>query len=107
MEASVIGDNTGLQSELDESVRIKIKTISELPPFIREKRNSGKSVVLAHGVFDLMHIGHIRHLEAAKKEGDILIVSITGDGYVNKGPERPVFKETLGAEAVAALSYVD
>ena len=107
MEASVIGDNTGLQSELDESVRIKIKTISELPPFIREKRNSGKSVVLAHGVFDLMHIGHIRHLEAAKKEGDILIVSITGDGYVSKGPERPVFKETLRAEAVAALSYVD
>lgn len=64
-------------------------------------------VVQSHGVFDLLHIGHIKHFQAAKKQGDILIVTITPDRFVNKGPNRPRFTESLRAEAVAALDCVD
>ncbi len=67
----------------------------------------GKSVVHCHGVFDLMHIGHIRHFEQAKAFGDVLIVTITPDAYVNKGPNRPVFTETHRAATIAALACVD
>ncbi len=52
---------------------------------------AGKTVVQAHGTFDLLHLGHVRHLEAARKLGDVLIVTVTADRFVNKGPGRPVF----------------
>jgi rfaE bifunctional protein nucleotidyltransferase chain/domain len=67
----------------------------------------GKTVALAHGVFDLLHLGHVRHIEAAAREGDILILTITADRFVNKGPGRPVFTEQLRAEMLAALEFVD
>jgi rfaE bifunctional protein nucleotidyltransferase chain/domain len=67
----------------------------------------GKITVLCHGTFDLMHTGHIRYLQRAKQEGDVLFVSVTGDAYVNKGPGRPVFNEQLRAENLAALACVD
>lgn len=73
--------------------------------FIEVRR--GKRVVHCHGVFDLLHIGHIRHFKRAKSSGDILIVSVTPDCYVNKGPGRPVFNQELRAEAVASLGVVD
>ncbi len=66
-----------------------------------------KKIVHCHGVFDLLHIGHIRHFEQARRLGDILIVTVTPDIYVNKGPHRPVFNENLRAEAIAALDIVD
>jgi len=66
-----------------------------------------KTVVQCHGVFDLLHIGHIKHLHHAKNFGDILIVTITADKFVNKGPGRPYFSEYLRAEALASLSCVD
>ena len=84
----------------------KVKTIEE----IVERRNSlhsTKKITLCHGVFDLLHIGHIRHLKEAKKRGDILVVTIIPDIYVNRGPHRPIFNEVLRAEAVAALDWVD
>ena len=56
-------------------------------------RDAGKKVVLCHGVFDLLHYGHIEHLEEAKKQGDILVVSVTAAKYVNKGPGRPYFDD--------------
>ena len=65
------------------------------------------SVVHAHGVFDLLHVGHISHLSQAKELGDCLVVSITPDEYVNKGPNRPAFTEQLRAEALASLEVVD
>ena len=71
------------------------------------RNNSKKVIVQCHGVFDLVHIGHIRHFEEAKSLGDILIVSVTPDSYVNKGTNRPVFSEELRAEAIAALDCVD
>lgn len=65
------------------------------------------SIVLAHGCFDLLHIGHIRHLNAARALGDWLIVSVTSDRYVNKGPGRPAFTEDERVEALEALRFVD
>lgn len=65
------------------------------------------TVVQAHGAFDLLHLGHIRHLEAAKKLGDVLIVTITADRFINKGPGRPVFSEGARMETLEALSCVD
>ena len=91
----------------ENNVRLKIKSLDELALLLADRQNKGSKVVLAHGVFDLLHIGHIRHLEAAANEGDFLIVTLTADKFVNKGPDRPVFSELLRAEAVAALECVD
>jgi rfaE bifunctional protein kinase chain/domain/rfaE bifunctional protein nucleotidyltransferase chain/domain len=87
----------------------KIKTIEELAKVLASLRAQGndKKVVQCHGVFDLLHIGHIRHFEQAKKLGDVLVVTVTPDRYVNKGPHRPAFTEGLRAEAIAALDCVD
>lgn len=64
-------------------------------------------VVHCHGVFDLLHYGHLKHLESAKKLGDILVVTLTPDHFVNKGPDRPVFSDRQRAEFIAALGFVD
>ena len=85
----------------------KIRTIEELAGITQQLRNAGKAVVQAHGTFDLLHLGHVRHLEAARRLGDTLVVTVTADRFVNKGPGRPVFTEWLRAEMLAALSYVD
>jgi rfaE bifunctional protein nucleotidyltransferase chain/domain len=85
----------------------KILSLDELAERSRALKAEGKRVVLCHGTFDLMHAGHIRHMQRAKLEGDILLVTVTGDAYVNKGPGRPVFNEQLRAEYIAALACVD
>lgn len=66
-----------------------------------------RRIVQAHGCFDLLHLGHIRHLEAAKEAGDWLVVTITADRYISKGPGRPVFTAIERAEAVDSLRCVD
>ena len=68
---------------------------------------SPAKIVLCHGCFDLIHLGHIRHLTEARKLGDKLIVSVTSDRFVNKGKNRPRFTEAERAEALSALSCVD
>jgi len=85
----------------------KVKDLEELASKISFLRANSKKIVLCHGVFDLLHIGHIRHLEEAKALGDVLVVTITPDQYVNKGPHRPAFPQDLRSEAVAALDCVD
>lgn len=85
----------------------KIVSLDELASIARGAKKKRKKVVLCHGVFDLLHPGHIRHFEEARAQGALLLVTITPDKYVNKGPGRPVFTETLRAEAVAALLIVD
>lgn len=85
----------------------KIEQIEELAETLVSIRAGHKKIVHCHGVFDLLHIGHIRYFEQAKKLGDILVVTVTPDRYVNKGPHRPVFKEELRAEAIGALDSVD
>ncbi|MBI3548172.1 MAG: adenylyltransferase/cytidyltransferase family protein [Elusimicrobia bacterium] len=85
----------------------KIKSIGELSSLLKGAKKARKTVVLCHGVFDLLHPGHIRHLFAAKRQGDLLIVTVTRDEFVNKGPGRPVFNQNLRAESIAALGCVD
>src|SRR5438309_12087376 len=85
----------------------KIRTLDELAAALERERARGRRVVLCHGVFDLLHPGHIRHFEAARREGDLLVVTVTPDRFVNKGPGRPVFNQRLRAESVAALVPVD
>jgi rfaE bifunctional protein nucleotidyltransferase chain/domain len=70
-------------------------------------KSRGLKVGLSHGVFDLVHPGHIQHFTAAKKQVDILVVSITADQYVNKGPGRPIFNEEIRLSTLAALQSVD
>src|SRR6267154_2497346 len=84
----------------------KILTLSELAAKARAFRAGGLIVVQAHGTFDLLHLGHVRHLEAARALGDVLVVTITADRFVNKGPGRPVFTEALRAEMLTALHFV-
>ena len=85
----------------------KIKTLDESSDIIQVLKSEGKQVIHCHGVFDLLHLGHIRHFEAAKHEGDMLIVTVTPDEYVGRGPGRPVFNQRLRAESIAALQCVD
>jgi len=86
---------------------LKVKKLEELAEILSSLRAEGKKIVHCHGVFDLLHIGHIRHFEQAKNLGDILVVTVTQDKYVNKGPHRPAFPENLRAESIAALDCVD
>lgn len=84
---------------------LSLESLSEV---VQQRRSSeGLRVVHCHGVFDLLHIGHLRHLEAARNLGDLLVVTVTPDRFVNKGPGRPAFPENLRAEALASLAYVD
>jgi len=85
----------------------KILDLHQLSQKVWRAKSERKKVVHCHGVFDLLHIGHIRHFEQAKKMGDVLIVTVTPDRFVNKGPNKPVFNENLRAEAIAALEIVD
>ncbi len=85
----------------------KIRTLDELAAVIDELQRGGKVVAQAHGTFDLLHLGHVRHLQAARRHCDVLIVTVTADKFVNKGPGRPVFTEALRAEMLATLEYVN
>jgi cytidyltransferase-like protein len=73
----------------------------------RHVRRDGGIVVQAAGCWDLLHIGHIKHLQVAKSLGNVLVVSVTSDRYVNKGTGRPRFPSPLRADSVAALDCVD
>jgi len=81
----------------------------ELLERITTDRAQKQSIVFANGAFDLLHVGHIRYLEGAKREGDRLVVAINSDASVRglKGPNRPVLPESDRAELVAALRAVD
>ena len=85
----------------------KILPLHDLARGLEASRRTGLKIVQCHGCFDLMHIGHIRHLQAARAMGDLLVVTVTADAHVAKGEGRPVFTEALRAEALAALVCVD
>jgi rfaE bifunctional protein nucleotidyltransferase chain/domain len=74
-----------------------------------KKRYPGKTIVLTNGCFDLLHVGHVRYLFAAKQLGDVLVVGLNGDESVRelKGPTRPINSESDRAELLAALEMVD
>lgn len=86
---------------------MKILEMEELAKKLHELKSQGKKIVLCHGCFDLMHPGHIKYFQASKKMGDILVVTVSQDIYVDKGDGRPVYNQTLRAESIAALECVD
>jgi len=70
-------------------------------------RQKKKRVVLCHGVFDLVHPGHINHFKSAKKFGDILVVSITADHFINKGHNRPLFNSENRRKILSEMTVID
>jgi rfaE bifunctional protein nucleotidyltransferase chain/domain len=85
----------------------KIINFQDAIDFFRDIKSTGKSIALCHGVFDLLHPGHLRHLAKARELADIVVVSITADKFVNKGPGRPAFNENLRSESLTNLISVD
>lgn len=85
----------------------KILGVPALAERIAALKQQGLRIVHCHGVFDLVHPGHIRHLKAARRQGDVLVVTTTADRFVDKGPGRPAFNEQLRAEFLAAIACVD
>lgn len=85
----------------------KIHDLDSLASLLSRLKGEGRRIVHCHGVFDLLHPGHIRHLQAARGQGDVLVVTITADTFVNKGPGRPAFNHHLRAHTLAAIAAVD
>jgi rfaE bifunctional protein kinase chain/domain/rfaE bifunctional protein nucleotidyltransferase chain/domain len=85
----------------------KVLTEEQMRELIHQLKDEGKAVVQCHGVFDLLHPGHIAHFEEARAHGDLLIVSVTSDEFVNKGPGRPILSAELRATMLAALQVID
>ena len=85
----------------------KILSIEKLAEKVASAKAEGKKMVHCHGVFDLLHIGHIRHFEEAKSYGDLLVVTVTADAHVNKGSNHPAFTSELRLQALASLEVVD
>ena len=85
----------------------KIYTIAEIQKVISKVKMQKKTVALCHGVFDQLHIGHVHHLAQAKKMADYLIVTITADKYVKKGPGKPYFNELNRLKMLASLEHVN
>ncbi|MBF0118156.1 MAG: D-glycero-beta-D-manno-heptose 1-phosphate adenylyltransferase [Desulfobacterales bacterium] len=85
---------------------LDIEKIEERLTFLKKE---GKRIVFTNGCFDIMHVGHVRYLESAKKEGDILIVGLNSDISVRtiKGIKRPIINQQQRAEVLSALSCVD
>jgi len=76
---------------------------------IRKLQKAGKRIVFTNGCFDILHVGHVRYLSAARREGDILVVGLNSDVSVEsiKGKNRPIVSQDQRAEVLAGLSYVD
>lgn len=89
--------------------REKIVTRGDLKEFLRRAKADGQRIVFANGCFDILHVGHARYLEEAKRQGDILVVGVNSDLSAGrlKGPGRPILAESARAELVAALGAVD
>lgn len=91
------------------NTRSKILSRADLQTRLAQHRAGGKQIVLANGCFDILHAGHVRHLEGARREGDVLVVAINSDASVCglKGPGRPILSAPARGELVAALAVVD
>lgn len=93
----------------NRAARSRVLALADLLELRREWREAGLRLALTNGTFDLLHIGHLRYLEAARSQGDLLVVGINSDASVRgyKGPGRPVVPQEERAEMVAALRCVD
>lgn len=87
----------------------KLKTLDQLKTIIALERRQGRTIVLANGGFDLIHAGHVRYLEEAKRRGDVLVVAVNSDASVRKlkGSGRPILPQAERAEILASFSCVD
>ena len=87
----------------------KIVELEELSDRCEKLRSAGKNIVATNGCFDLLHVGHVRYLQAARALGDLLVVGLNGDGSVHelKGAGRPITTQADRAELLAALACVD
>jgi rfaE bifunctional protein nucleotidyltransferase chain/domain len=87
----------------------QVVTLPELAARVAESKAAGRKIAFANGHFDLLHVGHLRYLEAARKEGDVLVVGINSDESVRrlKGPDRPIVPQEERAELLAGLVPVD
>lgn len=87
----------------------KIKTLNELIRIVQKLKSENKKIVTTNGVFDILHYGHVKYLEEAKKLGDVLVVGVNTDKSVkqNKGDKRPINDEKSRLSVLAALESVD
>jgi rfaE bifunctional protein nucleotidyltransferase chain/domain len=90
-------------------MRYQPTTLAEAEAMVERLRHAGQSIVFTNGVYDLVHPGHVRYLQAARALGDALIVGVNSDRSVraSKGPQRPIIPEAERAEVIAALDCVD
>ncbi len=85
----------------------KEKGLDELELIKKDAKSRGLKIILAHGVFDLLHYGHMMYLEQSKNLGDLLVVSVVADRFVKKGPGKPFYNQNIRLYSIAALEYVD
>ena len=85
----------------------KIIDFFDVEKILKQIKRKGKKIVHCHGVFDLLHIGHLEHFKSAKKYGDILVISVTPDKFVQKGFERPYFNSEQRMESLASIEVVN
>lgn len=91
-------------------MREKIKRRADLAAELATRRANRERIVFTNGCFDLMHVGHVRYLEAARALGDLLVVGVNSDESVRalqKGPDRPIVPQDQRAEVLSALACVD
>lgn len=87
----------------------KIKKRKELTKIVEQLKNEGKTIVTTNGTFDLLHYGHVKLFEYAKKQGDILVIGMNSDKSVKKykSKNRPIINQRYRAEVLAAIQYID
>ncbi len=83
---------------------VRKEDFAEIKLLLKEQK---KKIILCHGVFDLVHPGHVIHFEEAKAMGDVLVVSVTAAEYVRKGPGRPYFDDDMRLKFLSAINCID
>lgn len=102
-------NTNGCVNQTETKSKDRILSRADLVGRVHEARQNGAKIVLANGCFDVLHVGHIRYLQAAKAQGDLLVVGINSDSQVAvlKGLGRPIMAESERAEMVASIAAVD
>lgn len=90
-----------------ETTDSKLLSLTQLEKTVSTLKEEKKTIALCHGVFDLLHPGHISHFEQASELADILIISLTSDRFVNKGPGRPLFTDKVRAHSLCNITHID
>ena len=85
----------------------KLKDLDQLAQEIQLRKSSKQVVVHCHGCFDLVHLGHLYHFRSAKALGDLLVVTVTQDQFIHKGPGRPLFTQEQRRDYLSAITFID